>query len=80
MGDKGDKRDKGAKNYSREGKGFRELPVWQRAHELTLAIYELTTDCSRQKYFGWRVCAAGGEIRKLKNSGAGQMCFKGKQA
>ncbi len=30
------------RNYSRDGKGFRELLVWQRAHELTLAIYDMT--------------------------------------
>ena len=31
-----------ANSYSREGKGFRQLLIWQRAHELTLEVYKLT--------------------------------------
>ncbi len=33
---------------------FRNLKVWQKAHELTLVIYKLTTDFPRDELFGLR--------------------------
>ncbi len=33
---------------------FRNLKVWQRAHELTLLIYKLTIDFPREELFGLR--------------------------
>jgi hypothetical protein len=30
-------------------KDFRELKVWQKAHQLTLAVYRITTDFPRQE-------------------------------
>lgn len=33
-------------------KSFPELTVWQRAHELSLAVYKLTSDFPRQEVFG----------------------------
>ena len=39
-------------NYSREGRGFRELLIWQRAHEMTLAVYDLTKDFPPEEKYG----------------------------
>lgn len=36
----------------REGKGFRKLIVWQRAHELTLLIYQLTEEFPKSEVYG----------------------------
>jgi four helix bundle protein len=33
-------------------KDFRELQVWQRAHQLTLAVYRVTTDFPRDELYG----------------------------
>jgi four helix bundle protein len=33
-------------------KSFRELQVWQRAMQLTLAIYQLTSGFPREEQFG----------------------------
>jgi four helix bundle protein len=33
-------------------KDFRELKVWQRAHELTLAVYQITAKFPRQELYG----------------------------
>jgi len=33
-------------------KSFTELTVWQRAHELSLAVYKLTSGFPRKKIFG----------------------------
>ena len=33
-------------------KDFRELQVWQRAHELTLAIYQITSTFPRNEQYG----------------------------
>jgi four helix bundle protein len=33
-------------------KDFRELKVWQKAHELTLAVYRVTTAFPRQELYG----------------------------
>jgi four helix bundle protein len=33
-------------------KDFRELKVWQKAHELTLAVYRVTTTFPRQELYG----------------------------
>ena len=41
-----------AENYSRDGKGFRSLIVWQRAHELTLLIYKLTKNFPKEEMYG----------------------------
>ena len=41
-----------AENYSREGKGFRKLLIWQRAHELTLEVYELTKSLPKEEIYG----------------------------
>jgi len=34
------------------GEDFRELKVWQKAHELTLAVYRLTGGFPRQELYG----------------------------
>jgi four helix bundle protein len=39
-------------NKSREGKGFRKLLVWQRAHELSLLVYQMTSDFPKPEQFG----------------------------
>ncbi len=36
----------------REGKGFRKLIVWQRAHKLTLLIYRLSESFPQHERFG----------------------------
>lgn len=36
----------------REGKGFRKLIVWQRAHELTLLVYRLTKEFPKHEMYG----------------------------
>ncbi len=33
---------------------FRNLKVWQKAHDLTLLIYKLNFDFPREELFGWR--------------------------
>jgi four helix bundle protein len=33
-------------------KDFRELKVWQKAHELTLLVYQLTTNFPRHEQYG----------------------------
>ena len=33
-------------------KDFRQLKVWQKAHELTLAVYQLTTTFPREERYG----------------------------
>ena len=33
-------------------KDFRELKVWQRAHELTLAVYQVTASFPREELYG----------------------------
>ena len=33
-------------------KDFRELKVWQKAHELTLAVYRITTAFPREELYG----------------------------
>jgi four helix bundle protein len=33
-------------------KDFRELTVWQKAHELTLAVYQLTATFPREELYG----------------------------
>jgi four helix bundle protein len=33
-------------------KDFRELKVWQRSHELTLAVYRVTANFPRQELYG----------------------------
>ncbi len=33
-------------------KSFTDLTVWQRAHELSLAVYKLTSDFPRKEMFG----------------------------
>jgi four helix bundle protein len=33
-------------------KNFRELKVWQKAHELTLAVYRSTRDFPREEFYG----------------------------
>ena len=33
-------------------KDFRELKVWQKAHQLTLAVYELTATFPREELYG----------------------------
>jgi len=33
-------------------KDFRELKVWEKAHELTLAIYQMTAAFPREELFG----------------------------
>jgi four helix bundle protein len=33
-------------------KGFRKLQVWERAHELTLAVYRATRDFPRDELYG----------------------------
>jgi four helix bundle protein len=44
-------------------KDFRQLSVWQKSHELTLAIYELTRSFPREEIYGLtaqirRVCSS----------------------
>ena len=41
-----------AKSYSRDGKGFRNLVVWQRSHELTLLIYKMTKNFPKEEMYG----------------------------
>jgi four helix bundle protein len=31
---------------------FRELKVWQKAHQLTLAVYQITSDFPREELYG----------------------------
>ena len=33
-------------------KDFRELQVWQKAHELTLAVYQITANFPREELYG----------------------------
>jgi four helix bundle protein len=33
-------------------KDFRQLQVWQKAHQLTLAVYQITADFPRQEVYG----------------------------
>jgi four helix bundle protein len=33
-------------------KDFRELKVWQKAHELTLAVYQITANFPREELYG----------------------------
>ena len=33
-------------------KDFRELKVWRKAHELTLAVYQITTSFPREELYG----------------------------
>jgi four helix bundle protein len=35
-----------------EVKNFRELKVWQKAHELTLAVYQVTASFPREELYG----------------------------
>ena len=34
-------------------KDFHELKVWQKAHELTLTIYQITASFPREELYGW---------------------------
>ena len=67
-------------DYSREGKGFRELLIWQRAHELTLAVYELTKDFPSDEKYGLtsqiRRAASSVPANIVEGYAAGQGNFK----
>jgi four helix bundle protein len=44
-------------------KDFHELKVWQKAHQLTLAVYQITATLPREELYGWttqlrRSCAS----------------------
>ncbi len=41
-----------AEKTDRSGKGFRKLLVWQRAHELTLLLYQFTEKFPKHEIFG----------------------------
>lgn len=67
-------------NYSRDGKGFRELLIWQRAHELTLEIYKLTSSFPAEEKYGLisqlRRASASVAANIVEGHAAGQGHFK----
>lgn len=46
------KRGQGSIDLGQEGKGFRQLTVWQKAYGLTLEIYRLTKAFPKQEIYG----------------------------
>ena len=74
------KEKKMASNYSREGKGFRNLVVWQRAHELTLLVYRLTKKFPKEEVYGlksqMRRAASSVPANIVEGQGAGQGNYK----
>ena len=69
-----------AGNYSRDGKGFRQLLIWQRAHETTLAIYDLTKSFPPEEKYGItsqiRRAASSVPANIVEGHAAGQGNFK----
>ncbi len=67
-------------NYSREGKGFRQLVIWQRAHELTLVIYDLTKSFPPEERYGltsqMRRASSSVAANIVEGHAAGQGNFK----
>ena len=67
-------------NYSRDGKGFRNLVVWQRAHELTLLIYKLTQKFPKEEMYGlksqMRRAASSVPANIVEGQAAGQGNYK----
>ena len=67
-------------NYSREGKGFRNLVVWKRAHKLTLLIYKLTQKFPKEEMYGlksqMRRAASSVPANIVEGQGTGQGNYK----
>lgn len=67
-------------NYSREGKGFRQLVIWQRAHELTMAIYDMTKSFPPEERYGltsqMRRASSSVAANIVEGHAAGQGNFK----
>jgi four helix bundle protein len=57
-----------------EVKDFRQLKVWQKAHELTLAVYRLTATFPREELYGLRnqLRRAGSSIAANLAEGCGR--------
>ena len=55
-------------------KDFRELKVWQKAHELTLAVYQVTASFPREELFGLtaQIRRAGSSIAANLAEGCGR--------
>jgi four helix bundle protein len=55
-------------------KDFRELKVWQKAHELTLAVYQVTASFPRDEWYGLRaqIRGAGSSIAANLAEGCGR--------
>ena len=55
-------------------KDFRELKVWQKAHELTLAVYQLTASFPREELYGLnaQIRRAGSSIAANLAEGCGR--------
>jgi four helix bundle protein len=55
-------------------KDFRELKVWQKAHELTLAVYRLTATFRREELYGLssQIRRAGSSIAANLAEGCGR--------
>ena len=58
-----------------EVKDFRELKVWQKAHELTLAVYQVTASFPREELYGLttQMRRAGTSIAANLAEGCGRM-------
>jgi four helix bundle protein len=56
-------------------KDFRELKVWQKAHELTLAVYQVTASFPREELYGLttQMRRAGTSIAANLAEGCGRM-------
>lgn len=56
-------------------KDFRELKVWQKAHELTLAVYQVTAGFPREELYGLttQMGRAGTSIAANLAEGCGRM-------
>jgi four helix bundle protein len=55
-------------------KDFRELKVWQKAHELTLAVYQITANFPREELYGLtaQIRRAGSSIAANLAEGCGR--------
>jgi four helix bundle protein len=55
-------------------KNFRDLKVWQKAHQLTLAVYQLTASFPREELYGLRaqLRRAGSSIAAHLAEGCGR--------
>jgi four helix bundle protein len=55
-------------------KNFRDLKVWQKAHQLTLAVYQLTASFPREELYGLRaqLRRAGSSIAANLAEGCGR--------